>query len=154
MKGDNNAAGCCGCLGLLGIVAAIAAAAWFLAGEPADPASQPTPAAAATPVGPTPTPTPWRPPTADEAAEKCLSGWDGSHRATNERIKAELRSPDSFEHVKTLYRTTLTQGGRILVLTVEFSAENAFGARLRGTGFGDVDVQTCQVVRGGLISGG
>ena len=89
--------------------------------------------------------------TADAAAKKCLSAWDYSHRETNELIKADLVSPDSFEHVDTSARATLTQGGRILVLEVEFSAENAFGARLRGRGFGFVDVRTCHAVDGGVI---
>ena len=124
-------------------------------GEPDAPALQVepdrTPTARATPTPrPTPTPVPV-PATGDAAAEKCLSAWDGSHRETNALIKADLISPDSFEHKDTYYRTTLVRGGRILVLEVEFSAENAFGAQLRGTGYGEVDVRTCEAVAGGVI---
>ncbi|MCY3895661.1 MAG: hypothetical protein OXG17_04220 [Chloroflexi bacterium] len=122
----------------------------------ATPTAAATRAAAPTTRQPTRARTPYRMPTnpavaADAAAKKCLSAWDGSHRETNELIKDELVSPDSFEHVDTFYRTTLVQGGRILVLTVEFSAENAFGARLRGKGYGHVDVASCRAVAGGLL---
>lgn len=106
------------------------------------------------PSSPAATPTRTRAPvptTAKAAADKCLSAWDGSHRGTNELIKADLVSPDSFEHVETRYRTALMQGGRILQLEVTFSAENAFGARLRGIGVGDVDVRTCRAVAGGVL---
>lgn len=121
--------------------------------DPAAPRAEPdrTPTAH---IQPTPQPRRTRvplPATADAAAKKCLSAWDGSHRATNDLIKADLVSPDSFEHVDAFYRTALVRGGRILVLEVEFSAENAFGARLRGTGYGEVDIQTRRAVAGGVI---
>ena len=116
----------------------------------------PTPTVAPATPQPARAQTPWRMPTssaiaADAAAKKCLSAWDGSHRGTNELIKDELVSPDSFEHVETQYRTTLIQGGRILVLIVEFSATNAFNARLRGTAWGHVNVETCEAVDASLL---
>ena len=130
-------------------------------GEPDAPAPQVepdrTPTARSTPTArptstprPTPTPVPV-PTTGDATAEKCLSPWDGSHRGTNDLIKAELLSPDSFEHKDTYYRTALVAGGRLLEVRVEFTAANAFGVQLRGRGYGRIDVQTCEAVAGGVI---
>ena len=82
--------------------------------------------------------------------ERCLGGWDGSHRGVNDRLKAGLTSPDSFEHVETGYLRDPDTDGHYTV-RVTFSAENAFGARLRGVGWGVIDPATCHVIDAWIV---
>ena len=67
---------------------------------------------------------------------------DGSHAnpsGVNELIKADLISPDSFEHVvETLYSVKPDADGTHR-LKVTFSSVNAFNARLRNVSYGSVD---------------
>ena len=70
--------------------------------------------------------------------ERCLAAWDGSHRGLNNALKADLVAPDSFEHIDTGYMREPRADGTYAV-RVRFSASNAFGARLRGVGWGHVD---------------
>ena len=77
--------------------------------------------------------------------ERCFSAWDGSHAGVNELIKADLVSPDSFEHVETLYSVKPDADGTHR-LKVTFSSVNAFNARLRNVSYGSVDPVTCRAI--------
>lgn len=54
----------------------------------------------------------------------CLSGWDGSNRSTVLQVKAVLKDPDSFEHMKTEIAPNV-DGWHALRMT--YRARNSFG---------------------------
>lgn len=64
-----------------------------------------------------------RAPTRTERIEREFSAWDGSHRGLNAVILSRMNDPDSFQHVKTIYRD---EGDHLLVSTL-FRGKNAFG---------------------------
>ena len=71
--------------------------------------------------------------TPDEKWERdCFSAWNGSHRNFVEAVRQQLKSPSSFEHVRTRFST----GDFPRTIRMEFDADNAFGASLRGTAVG------------------
>ena len=133
---------------LLGVVIAVSVAVCLnVTGEPNPSAPRATPRTTPTAhIQPTPRPQltkrPWH--------ERCFSAWDGSHAGVNELIKADLISPDSFEHVETLYSVKPDADGTHR-LKVTFSSVNLYNARLRGLGYGSVNPATCRAVAGGVL---
>ncbi|MCK7494827.1 MAG: hypothetical protein MZW92_29730 [Comamonadaceae bacterium] len=67
--------------------------------------------------------------------QRQFSGWDGSHPAVEQAIKASLHNPASYEHVETRYSDT----GDSLVVVTKFRATNGFGAIVTNTAVGTVD---------------
>lgn len=60
--------------------------------------------------------------------ERAFSSWDGSHRATENRLKSALKDPDSYEHIETKYNDN---GDHIAVL-LKYRARNSFGGMTIG----------------------
>jgi RNA polymerase subunit RPABC4/transcription elongation factor Spt4 len=56
--------------------------------------------------------------------EKYFSAWDGSHRALTKLIKADMKNPDSYEHVKTVY----VDKEDYLIVEQQYRGTNSFGA--------------------------
>lgn len=67
-------------------------------------------------------------PNADKrGAKPKLSQWDGANRAIEAWIKARLKNPDSYEHVKTF--DPIADGAYWKVVT-NYRATNSFGAKI------------------------
>lgn len=62
----------------------------------------------------------------------CLSGFSGEHRDLARVIKADLREPDSYEHISTIIWPVDADGNH--KLQMRYRARNGFG----GMGIGDV----------------
>lgn len=82
---------------------------------------------------------------AEETAEKakgfhCLSPWDGSNRRTETQVKAMMRNPDSFEHVKT--RIAPVKDGKH-ALRMTYRAQNGFGGMNAATATASVHTISC-----------
>lgn len=75
-----------------------------------------------------------------EAGFHCLSEWDGSHRQFVDKVKSQLRDPDSFEHDET--RVGPNVNGRHSI-TMRFGARNGFGGMNRSVAIGTYDHETC-----------
>jgi len=61
-----------------------------------------------------------------EKFEKTLmSSWDGSNRALERYIKANMNDPKSYEHIETRYSINYDKG--VAVLMTKFRGKNAFG---------------------------
>lgn len=87
-------------------------------------------------------------PEADAEARRwghhCLSGWDGNHDGFESRVRALLNDPGSMETHGT--RTSQVNAGTGLHrITMDYSAKNAFGGRVRATATGLLDPDTCDV---------
>ncbi|MFC1688095.1 hypothetical protein ACFL07_00360 [Pseudomonadota bacterium] len=71
--------------------------------------------------------TPKKPLTASELRkqkiESQFSAWDGAHQHLEKLVEANLKDPDSYEHIKTTYRD---KGDAILVV-MNYRAKNSFG---------------------------
>lgn len=70
-----------------------------------------------------------------ELIRKQFSSWDGSHYNLTELIKKSMNDPDSYEHVKTVYRDL----GSKIIVTTTFRGNNAFGAKILNTVVAEVD---------------
>lgn len=53
-----------------------------------------------------------------------FSGWDGSHNGLVKFVKANLKDPSSFEHIKTQYADKYNY----LIVTMQYRGKNSFGA--------------------------
>ena len=70
----------------------------------------------------------------------CLSGWSGANRSTVDQVKAQLRNPDSFEHVETkIYGNDGGEHG----LWMTYRAENGFGGINVERIYARVDHESC-----------
>ena len=83
---------------------------------------------------------------AEEAKTKragfhCLSAWDGNHEGLEELIRANLNDPGSMETEETRI-TPVNKNGEHSI-SLEFTAKNALGGRVRNTAAGTVDNATC-----------
>lgn len=58
-----------------------------------------------------------------ESAKNQFSAWDGSHREVESAIKAGMRNPASYEHVKTWYHVD----GNVIMVHTTYRGTNAFG---------------------------
>jgi hypothetical protein len=67
-------------------------------------------------------------PRVEDARKKEIKGgfspWDGSHIALEKLIKSAMHNPDSYKHVKTVFR----EEGNALVVTTQYRGTNGFGA--------------------------
>ncbi|WP_420023721.1 hypothetical protein ACN9JG_06070 [Cereibacter azotoformans] len=79
----------------------------------------------------------------------CLSGWDGSHLEFARTVKAQLRDPDSFEHVETQVVEVDDAGRNRVIMT--FRARNGFGGMNVERALGSFSNATCGAVRVELI---
>ena len=55
----------------------------------------------------------------------CLSGWNGSHNGVERYVKANLRDPDSYNHIETRITPVNDKGEHVLVM--KYRAKNGFG---------------------------
>jgi hypothetical protein len=78
-----------------------------------------------------------------ERLQAQFSGWDGSHRATEQAIKGRMNNPDSYDHVQTVYADL--GPGRGLRVTTRFRGTNLFGALVLNTA-------VAEVTEGGLVT--
>ena len=62
--------------------------------------------------------------------KKQFDQWDGSHTPLKEFVKAQLKDPDSYKHIKTSY--SIAADYSEMLVKMEYSAINTFGARVRG----------------------
>ena len=88
-----------------------------------------------------------------EAAERrkgfhCLSPWDGNHDGLEALIRDNLNDPGSMDTVVT--RITPVDEDGYHTVALEFTAENAFGGRVRLTGYGLVNNETCEATLIGI----
>jgi hypothetical protein len=60
-----------------------------------------------------------------EAGFHCLSDWNGSQSDVVRSVKANLRNPDSFEHIETRIAPKNKKGEHTLIMT--YRAQNGFG---------------------------
>ncbi|WP_461039967.1 hypothetical protein [Spirosoma harenae] len=58
-----------------------------------------------------------------EKIEAFFSGFDGSHAELEEKIKSQMKNPDSYKHVKTQY----VDKGETLDILTTFRGTNSFG---------------------------
>ena len=72
----------------------------------------------------------------------CLSEWDGNHDGLEALIRERLNDPGSMETIKTRIAPADAQGDHRIQL--EFTAENAFGGRVRSIAYGWVSQATCE----------
>lgn len=61
--------------------------------------------------------------------EKQFSAWDGSHINLTKYIQESMNDPDSYEHVKTVYRDM----NDYLIVTTTFRGTNAFGGVVKNS---------------------
>lgn len=59
-----------------------------------------------------------------QTVNRQFSGWDGSHNGLVKVVKANLKDPSSFEHIKTQYADKYNY----LVVTMQYRGKNSFGA--------------------------
>lgn len=71
----------------------------------------------------------------------CLSGWDGSHRGVEQWLKANLRDPDSYQHINT--RITPVDNGKHALVS-SYRAKNGFGGYTNGVVIAEVDTDDCR----------
>lgn len=60
-----------------------------------------------------------------EQGYHCLSGWDGSLPGLKEAVKAQLRDPDSFEHIETIIAPKGSDDRHEVMM--KYRARNGFG---------------------------
>jgi len=82
--------------------------------------------------------------------KQCVDRWDGAIESVVKLAKGVLVSPDSFESVETLIRKQPNVDGTYYV-RMEFSSENALGARLRSFAGAHVDPATCGATLIGVV---
>lgn len=111
-------------------------------GESSSPAPSSAPPPAAT--QPDDRAQPQRPLTLREKTEACLDPWDGHHNGFEDFIRPLLNNEDSMETHRTAFGTTEIAPGEVQ-LVMEYSAENAFGGRVKAVATGRLNVDTCVV---------
>lgn len=73
----------------------------------------------------------------------CLSSWDGESNQMSRAVQAQLRDPDSFEHIET--RITPNKEGKHTVF-LKYRARNGFGGMNVEQAIGQVDHESCEVI--------
>lgn len=71
----------------------------------------------------------------------CLSPWDGNHDGLEALIRRQLNDPGSMETVETRISPVVDGRHRI---SLEFTAKNSFGGRIRHVAHGSVSNETCE----------
>lgn len=74
-----------------------------------------------------------------------LSPVDGSKAEVVQYVKARLKNPDSFRHISTTFARPC-KGDAVAVFTMQYSAENDFGATVHGRVFATCDIKTGKVL--------
>lgn len=96
----------------------------------------------------TPEPTPARPrPSAGairEQVEDCLDPWDGNHNGFEDQIRPLLNDEDSMETHETRFGVEEYAPEQVVIVMV-YSAENAYGGRVKATASGLLNYRTCKV---------
>lgn len=57
------------------------------------------------------------------AAKAQFSSWDGSHMGLTRLVKANMKDPDSYEHIDTQYRVM----DSVILIVMRFRGKNSFG---------------------------
>jgi len=76
-------------------------------------------------------PAPKKEMTLQDSIELQFSAWDGSHRGMEKAIKAQMKNPDSYDHVETQYKIIgegNENGVRALYVVTTFRGTNSFNA--------------------------
>ncbi|MXW23774.1 MAG: hypothetical protein F4Z96_03790 [Chloroflexi bacterium] len=124
------------------VVLAIVLAAVSPPPEDSPPAQGAQPTVAPT-SKPTPRPTPRRTPT--PTVEDCFNAWDGNLDALEDLVRPLLNDEGSMQTHETRFSSEPDAAGYHSV-RMEYSAHNAFGARIKTYAYGRVHWRTCHVV--------
>ena len=89
------------------------------------------------------TPTP-RPLSDRDRIEACLNPFDGNHDGFEDQVRPGLNDEGSMRTHSTRFDGT-PDDIRAVPIVMEYSAHNAFGARIKTTAFGALDAITCRV---------
>ncbi|MXX80789.1 MAG: hypothetical protein F4Y69_07120 [Chloroflexi bacterium] len=85
-----------------------------------------------------------RAPTVREQIEDCLDPWDGNHIGFEDQIRPWLRDESSMETHETRFGVSPDASNEVLI-EMEYSAENAFGGRVKAVATGTLNYKTCHV---------
>ena len=78
--------------------------------------------------------------------EDCLSPLDGNHNGFEDQIRPLLNDEGSMRTHSTRFGTTpLANSPQEVSIFMEYSANNAFGARIKTDAFGRLNFETCRV---------
>lgn len=79
-----------------------------------------------------------------DAFKDNFSGWDGSYRPLEKRIKESMNNEPSYKHISTTYHLQLNKDPHAIVKTT-FSGTNAFGGIVKQTIAARVNVRTGEI---------
>ena len=82
---------------------------------------------------------------ATEAAEKCLSSWDGNHDAFEREVKELLNDPGSMEIHGTYFNESEDISDGSMLLRMDYGARNQLGGMVRSNAFAQMNIRTCAV---------
>ena len=88
---------------------------------------------------------PERPQTTREKIEGCSSPWDGNHNGFERQIQSRLNDPSSMETHETRFGTSDPDGDGRVAISMNYSARNAFGGRVRSLAWGELNYNDCSV---------
>jgi len=74
-----------------------------------------------------------------EQIESQFSTWDGSHKKVVDEIKKQMKNPNSYEHIKTVYFDREKMDNMVKVVC-EFRGTNAFNAVVKNTAEAIIDM--------------
>ena len=114
-------------------------------GETPPTSSQQSATSTRQPATPSPQPTATREPTVREQIEDCLSPWDGNHDGFEDQIRPLLNDEGSMRTHATRFQTTDGDGDGQVRIMMEYSANNAFGGRVKAVAIGSLNYRTCRV---------
>lgn len=103
------------------------------------------------PAGPSPVPTRTpasagsSSPSVRAQVEDCLSPWDGNHNGFEDQVRPGLNDEDSMQTHSTRFEETDRDGDGHVLIAMEYSANNAYGARIKTVATGLLDYRTCRV---------
>ena len=83
-------------------------------------------------------------PTVREQIEECLDPWDGNHTGFEDQIRPLLNDEGSMETHETRFGVTPDENNEVPI-RMEYSAENAFGGRVKVVAIGRLNFETCRV---------
>ncbi len=72
----------------------------------------------------------------------CLDTFNGSHRGVEKYVKANLRDPDSYDHIETRISPVSNKGEHVLIM--KYRAKNGFGGMNVESLVATVKNETCQ----------
>jgi len=71
----------------------------------------------------------------EEQIRRQFNAWDGSHTAVERAIKAQMKNPDSYQHVETRF---VDSGGENFMVFTKFRGTNSFNAVVPNTAVASV----------------